>query len=97
MDAARTALDAAIERQKRLDTLIAEQQAKLDAINERRKARGSGRPPGGEAATYAAIERKIDRLQRGLLPDAPDAAAAAPAAAKAGNICVCSHQMVSAR
>ena len=69
MEAARAALSAAGERQQRLDALIAEEQAKLDAINANRASRGSGRPPGAEARRVAAIERKLDRLKRGELPD----------------------------
>ena len=76
MEAARAALSAAGERQQRLDALIAEEQAKLDAINANRASRGSGRPPGAEARRVAAIERKLDRLKRGELPDDAGAGAA---------------------
>ena len=81
MDAARAALDAAGARQKKIDDLIAEQQARLNAIDKTRQNRGRGRPPAHEASTYAAIERKIDRLKRGELPD--DAGAGAGAAPSA--------------
>jgi hypothetical protein len=76
MEAARAALSAAGERQQKLDALIAEEQAKLNAIDANRLSRGSGRPPGAEARQVAAIERRIDRLRRGVLPDDPDAGAA---------------------
>ena len=76
MEAARAVLSAAGERQQKLDALIDEEQAKLNAIDANRLSRGSGRPPGAEARQVAAIERRIDRLRRGVLPDDPDAGAA---------------------
>ena len=82
MDDARAALDAAGERQAKIDSLIAEEQKKLDSIKEARMSRGSGRPSKGEANKYAAIERKIARLRRGVLPDEPESDAAQRTAAE---------------
>ena len=68
LDAARAALDAAGERQKKIDEALAEEGAKLAAMDVARAARGSGRPNQANARAYAAIQRQIDRLQRGILP-----------------------------
>ena len=42
--AARAALDAAGERQKQIDSLIAEKQKVLDRLQEERANKGRGRP-----------------------------------------------------
>ena len=62
------ALDAAGERQQKIDGLIAEQQAILKALEEERARKGRGRPSTAHAAKKTAAESKIARLQRNLLP-----------------------------
>ena len=65
---ARAALDAAGERQRKIDSLIAEKQKVLDALAEQRANKGRGRPNAQHASRKAAAEASIARLQRGLLP-----------------------------
>ena len=64
----RAALDAAGERQRKIDQLIAEEQAKLDVMKQARADKGRGRPNTANASRFKALEAKIARLQRGLLP-----------------------------
>ena len=72
MEVAQAELAAAAARQQRINSLLAAENEKLAAIDAARKQKGRGRPKVAEASRYAGIERRIARLERGLLPEEPE-------------------------
>lgn len=69
VEEARAALEAAGERQKRIDELVAEKQARLDKLAADRANKGRGRPNAAHSARKKALESAIARLQQGFLPE----------------------------
>ena len=69
METAKTALQAAGDRQERLDKLNAEHLKELADIVAAQKLRGSGRPKQAICNRKGALNKKIARLDNGLLPD----------------------------
>lgn len=74
IDEARAELEAAGARQRQIDDLIADEKKELDKI---KAGRSRGAPTLPERRKVAGIERRIARLQRGVLPDEPEARPAA--------------------
>ncbi len=72
LDAAEAALNAAGARQADIDGRIAVLQGRLDELAEARQNKGRGRPNTAHTSERKAVEAKIARLQRNLLPGEPD-------------------------
>lgn len=78
LDAARAELEAAGERQREINKLIAKSQKVLDELAAERANKGRGAPNLAHRARKTAHECKISRLQRGFLPSEVSAQSTAP-------------------
>ena len=68
LDAARSELETAGERQREIDGLIAVENKKLEALAAERAAKGRGRPNTAHSSKVNASGAKIARLMRNILP-----------------------------
>ena len=68
LDAARSELEKAGERQREIDGLIAVENKKLEALEAERKVKGRGRPNTSHSSKVKAAGAKIARLMRNILP-----------------------------
>ena len=68
LDAARSELETAGERQREIDGLIAVENKKLEALAAERAAKGRGRPNASHTSKVKAAGAKIARLMRNVLP-----------------------------
>ena len=68
LNAARSELETAGERQRVIDGLVAEENKKLEALSAERAAKGRGRPNTIHSSKVKAAATKIARLMRIILP-----------------------------
>ena len=68
LDAARSELEKAGERQREIDGLIAVENKKLEALAAERATKGRGRPNTSHSSKVKAAGAKIARLMRNILP-----------------------------
>ena len=68
VDAARSELEKAGERQREIDGLLAVENKKLEALAAERAAKGPGRPNTSHSSKVKAAGFKIARLMRNILP-----------------------------
>ena len=68
LDAARSELETAGERQQEIDGFVAVENKKLEALKAERAVKGSGRPNTAHSSKVKASGAKIARLMRNILP-----------------------------
>ena len=68
LDAARSELETAGERQQEIDGFVAVENKKLEALKAERAVNGSGRPNTAHSSKVKAAGAKIARLMRNILP-----------------------------
>ena len=68
LDAARSELETAGERQREINGHIAVESKKLEALAAERANKGRGRPNTSHSSKVKAAEAKIARLMRNILP-----------------------------
>ena len=68
LDAARSELETAGERQREIDGFVAVENKKLEALKAERAVKGPGRPNTSHSSKVKASGAKIARLMRNILP-----------------------------
>ena len=68
LDAARSELETAGERQREIDGFVAVENKKFEALKAERAVKGSGRPNTAHSSKVKASGAKIARLMRNILP-----------------------------